>query len=156
FPRQTPAQREIPFSHHQGVPAIMSERWACTPASLKPMMWRKPDPKIDLRREQIDVWRANLDRPFQDAHSALPCLAEDERARAMRFHFDNHRRDFVVARTFLRSVLARYLDQDRTLIKFEYSSYGKPAIAVSRRSTPLFFNLTHSHQLALLAVTEQA
>src|SRR5262249_9517723 len=120
------------------------------------MMWQKPDPNIDLGSGQVHVWRAKLDRPLQDAHSALPCLSEDERARAMRFHFDNHRRDFIVARTFLRSVLARYLDQDRAQIKFEYSSYGKPAIAASRRDAPLFFNLTHSHQLALLAVTLQA
>jgi len=120
------------------------------------MMWQKPDPNNGLGKDQIHVWRTNLNRPFQDAHCALPCLADDERARAMRFHFDNHRRDFIVARTFLRSVLAHYLDLDRTQIKFEYSSYGKPALAASRRGAPLFFNLTHSHQLALLAVTEQA
>ena len=134
----------------------MSKRWRALSASLKPTMWQKPDPNIDLGRNQIHVWRAKLDRPLQDAHSALPCLAEEERARAMRFHFDNHRRDFIVARTFLRSVLARYLDQDPTQIKFEYSSYGKPALAASSRGAPLFFNLTHSHQLALLAVTAQA
>ena len=119
------------------------------------MMWQKLDPNIDLGRDEIHVWRAKLDRPLQDAHSALPCLPKDERARAMRFHFDDHRRDFIVARTFLRSVLARYLDQDCSQIKFEYSRYGKPAIAACRHAAPLFFNLTHSHQLALLAVTGQ-
>ena len=122
----------------------------------KAMMWQKPDPNIDLGRDQIHVWRAKLDRPLQDAHSALPCLAEDERARARRFHYDDHRRDFIVARTFLRSVLARYLGRDPAQIKFEYSSHGKPSVQALKRSAPLFFNLTHSHQLALLAVTEKA
>lgn len=120
------------------------------------MMWEKPDPNTSLGRDQIHVWRTKLDRPLQDAHGALPFLAEDERVRAMRFHFDNHRRDFVVARTFLRSVLARYLDQGCAQIRFEYNTYGKPAIAAPKRGAPLFFNLTHSHHLALLAVTEQA
>jgi 4'-phosphopantetheinyl transferase len=120
------------------------------------MMWQKPGPDIDLGRDQIHVWRAKLDRSLEEARSALPCLAEDERTRAMRFHFDNHRRDFIVARTFLRSVLARYLGQNRAQIKFEYSRYGKPAIAASGRGSPFFFNLTHSHQLALLALTARA
>lgn len=120
------------------------------------MIWQKPEANTDLGTRQVHVWRTRLDRPVQQARSSLPRLAEDERARAMRFQFDEHRRDFIVARTFLRSVLGRYLHEDGAQIKFEYSSYGKPSIAPSRLSTPLFFNLTHSHQLALLAVTEQA
>jgi 4'-phosphopantetheinyl transferase len=120
------------------------------------MMWLSPQTNPDLNRGEIHVWRTTLDQlPSRLAHD-LACLSEDERARAMRFHFEEHRRDFIVARAFLRTILAGYLGIDRSQVKLMYSSYGKPSIVATRTSPPLFFNLTHSHRLALLAVTREA
>ncbi len=120
------------------------------------MPWRAPQTNPDLDRGQIHVWRTRLDQPPSCLADYLPCLCEDERGRAMRFHFEEHRRDFIVGRTFLRTILARYLGIDRSRVRFEYSSYGKPSIVATPTSLPLFFSLTHSHRLALLAVTRKA
>jgi 4'-phosphopantetheinyl transferase len=120
------------------------------------MRWLSPQTNPDLDKGQIHVWRTTLDQPPSRLAHHLPCLSEDERARAMRFHFEEHRRDFIFGRGFLRTILARYLGIDRSQVKLEYTSYGKPSIAGIGTSPPLFFNLTHSHQLALLAVTREA
>jgi len=52
----------------------------------------------------------------------------------------------------LREVLARYLDEDPAEIELREGPHGKPALADP--SSPLRFNLSHSGDLALVAVTQ--
>lgn len=52
----------------------------------------------------------------------------------------------------LRKVLARYLDEDPSEIELREGTHGKPALA--DLSSPLRFNLSHSGDLALVAVTQ--
>jgi 4'-phosphopantetheinyl transferase len=78
-------------------------------------------------------------------------LAEDERARARRFHFDRDRRRYVISRGLVRAIMARYLEQQPAEIAFAYSEHGKPYL-LSRR---LQFNVSHSHDLILLALTAE-
>lgn len=54
---------------------------------------------------------------------------------------------------FLRAVLARYLSIAPRDIEFYYGEHGKPALAASEAAAPLRFNLSHSHEVALLAVS---
>jgi 4'-phosphopantetheinyl transferase len=52
----------------------------------------------------------------------------------------------------LREVLARYLDEDPAAIELRRGEHGKPALADP--SSPLRFNLSHSGDLALVAVAQ--
>jgi 4'-phosphopantetheinyl transferase len=80
----------------------------------------------------------------------IELLDPDELSRANRFHFEKDRKHFVVARGFLRVLLGRYLDSDPKQLKFTYGAYGKPALGEGL----LRFNMSHSHGLALYALTE--
>jgi len=51
----------------------------------------------------------------------------------------------------LREVLARYVDEQPARIELRTGAHGKPALADP--SSPLSFNLSHSGDLALVAVT---
>src|SRR6185295_10633961 len=73
-------------------------------------------------------------------------LEAGELERAGRFHFEKHRRHFVVGRGGLRYVLARYLDLKPEEFRFSYGEYGKPALE------EIQFNMSHSHGVALFAV----
>lgn len=97
----------------------------------------------------IDIWQFSLDNPFDLANSLLN---EDEYFRANRFHFAHHRRRFTVAHATLRLILARYLHQDAHSLIFTYNPHGKPQV---KNSMALEFNLSHSQDLALLAVGKQ-
>jgi len=86
--------------------------------------------------------------------SLAQLLSGDEQARANRFHFEIHRRQFIVARACLRILLARYVRIEPQVIRFTYSKYGKPELAtVSERGARLNFNLAHSGELAVYAFT---
>lgn len=83
-------------------------------------------------------------------------LSVDEAQRADRFHFDRDRNLFICFRAALRSILARYLNVAPNRIAFSYAAQGKPDLAPGSPESRLRFNLSHSHDRCLLAVTLDA
>ena len=111
--------------------------------------WKEPPQSPSLETGTVHVWRVALDQPDDKLDRFQRTLEPDELSRASRFHFEKHRRHFIVARGFLRSVVARYLETQPEALRFSYGAYGKPALASEH---VLRFNLSHSHEVALLAV----
>ena len=99
-----------------------------------------------LKKTRVDIWQYPLHKEFSGA-SAL--LNEAESTRAKRYYFPRHQRRFTVARAMLRRILARYLPLSPTELEFTYNKYGKPQLT---NAPSLQFNLSHSGDLALLAI----
>jgi 4'-phosphopantetheinyl transferase len=100
------------------------------------------------------VWRVPLDDVSQ-LEAYLPTLSAEEQARADRFFRDVHRRRFVIAHGALRRILADYLDVMPGVLEFVTGEHGKPALTPIAGPQPaaVEFNLSHSGDLALVAVT---
>ena len=116
-------------------------------------IWTGPPSSLSLERGTVHVWRITLNQEDEKLDGFRRTLEADELERAGRFHFDKHRRHFIVARGFLRSVVARYLGSQPEALRFEYGTYGKPALGSEHT---LRFNLSHSNEVALLAVSVDA
>lgn len=116
-------------------------------------IWTEAPQSPSLEAGTVHVWRISLDQQDETLERFRRTLEPEELDRAGRFHFEKHRRHFVVARGFLRSVVARYLETQPELLRFAYGEYGKPALASEH---VLRFNLSHSHEVALLAVALDA
>jgi 4'-phosphopantetheinyl transferase len=66
---------------------------------------------------------------------------------------NEQKRDYYVAgRVFLRSVLGEHTGIEPDRLIFFYSKAGKPFLDPSQNRQELYFNLTHSKELLLLAV----
>jgi 4'-phosphopantetheinyl transferase len=115
--------------------------------------WRSPGEGPILGNDEVHVWRAALDHNPSQVNSLLCTLSEDERARAERFHFEIDRERFIVARGALREILAAYLKRTAKSLSFSYGPHGKPALAQDARGDAIHFNTSHSHGVALYAVT---
>jgi 4'-phosphopantetheinyl transferase len=119
----------------------LSQRWLLSPTGLT------------LARAEVHVWRTSLDPDPSSIAHLQHTLSADEVQRAARFHFPRDRRRFTVARGVLRDILGRYLGVPPSDIEFRYSAYGKPALADGFDTAAVQFNISHSHEMALFAVT---
>lgn len=102
--------------------------------------------------DEIHVWRVRLERP----HTAAACreddLSPEERVRAAALRFLTDRARFVATRTALRRILGAYSDTEPARLHFAYGPHGKPEL---RDHPDLSFNVSHSGELALVAVTRR-
>lgn len=116
-------------------------------------IWCAPPEGLRLASDEVHVWRGELDRSSSYVQSLLRTLTADERSRAERLYFQNDRERFIVARGILRAILSRYLDTEPSRLRFCYTDYGKPAVVKEFGGDEVCFNVSHSHGLALFAVT---
>jgi 4'-phosphopantetheinyl transferase len=119
----------------------------------EPDEWLTARDDLPLAPGEVHVWRAALNLPTEQVGALWPLLSSDERERASRFRFQRHRDEFVVARGLLRTILARYLRTEAGQLHFTYGPQGKPALTPDTGGANLRFNLSHSHELALYALT---
>jgi 4'-phosphopantetheinyl transferase len=115
--------------------------------------WLEPPESLSLTAGQVHVWRISLEQDDASLDRFRRTLAPEELDRAGRFRFERLQRHYVAGRGSLRDVLARYLSAKPEELRFSYNAYGKPALAGEES---LQFNMSHSHEIALVAVTRDA
>ena len=124
-----------------------------SPAS-PPWTWPLPPRVPVLGAQDVHVWGVLLEVERAAVQAFEQTLSADERSRAGRFHFSADRERFIVARGLLRAILASYLQTSAGDLRFDYNPNGKPALAAARpEGGGIEFNLAHSHDRALYAVT---
>ncbi|MSU58568.1 MAG: 4'-phosphopantetheinyl transferase superfamily protein [Pedosphaera sp.] len=101
---------------------------------------------------EIHVWVFGLDAPPEKISALAATLSADERERAGQYRFGQLRERFTVGRGRLRAVLGGYLARAPADLEFGYTARGKPTL----KDEGIHFNLAHSDDLALLAVTRVA
>jgi 4'-phosphopantetheinyl transferase len=99
----------------------------------------------------VHLWRASTAISDEEEREFRAILSADELERADRFIYPIHRKRYIAARGMLRQLLAYYMDILARDITFLYSHYKKPYLA----NTNLQFNLSHSHDMAVFAFTQQ-
>lgn len=102
----------------------------------------------------MHVWHVNLDTHPANVGQLSALLDSQERARAAKFSTPVIRDRYIVAHGVMRQLLAEYADTQPSAIQYEYKSHGKPVLADPALTTKLAFNLTHSGNLALLAISD--
>lgn len=114
--------------------------------------WEIVNEQPTLSRREVHVWRATIARAQKRTAAFRAILSPDERERAARFHFVDHQRRFVASRGLLRTILARYLNEEPGQLRFRYGIHGKPALAPGPGRGDVEFNVSHSGAIALFAV----
>lgn len=118
-------------------------------------VWQASPQSPRLDGDEVHVWRVSLIVPESRLIALQRILSEDERHRAESFYFQRDRQRFTVARGALRTILAGYLNAPPEGLCFRYSPRGKPDLWDESGEGDLRFNLAHSGELALVAVTRR-
>jgi len=100
-------------------------------------------PNLQLYQTSLDISPTECDRLWQ-------FLSEDERSRAARFKRERLKISFIAARGNLRIILAQWLNCEPREIYFQYGDRGKPYL---QNNQEIYFNLAHSQNLAIYAVS---
>jgi 4'-phosphopantetheinyl transferase len=106
---------------------------------------------INLKPFEMHVWSGSLALTEKQAAESFYLLSKDEQERAWRLRVPLARQQFIASRSMLRQILSQYLDHPPQTLGFSYTKHGKPYLQTTY-STHLQFNLTHSHEKALIAV----
>jgi 4'-phosphopantetheinyl transferase len=103
-----------------------------------------------VQRGLIEIYFLSLDIEAERLSYLAAILSSDERDRASRFRFDLHRNRFIACRGTLRERLAEKLNIAPSAGQFVYGPHGKPGLS----SHELQFNVSHSHDMAMIAISE--
>lgn len=127
------------FSHRRLTTALahkaktMESKWSLTPA-------------------QVDTWKIPTGGSEPEWTG---WLSTDELATAARFHLEADRRRYIVAHAALRLLLGQYLGTAPQEIEFHLGPNGKPAVLAARTCSGVEFNLSHAHDLVLIALASE-
>lgn len=116
-------------------------------------LWPVPRVRPTLKVDEVHVWAASLEQPAASERALEALLSPQELQRADRFRNERDRRRYVVAHGILRRVLASYRKADARTLRFTIGKNGKPALSDESGPTALRFNLSHTEDMALIAVT---
>ncbi len=105
---------------------------------------------------QTAIWICRAEQWLDRKDELFADLSEQEQMRALRFSLLEHKDRFVIFHGFMRRVLAAYLETRVSELRFTSGIKGKPYLDNPDTDTlPLQFNLTHTQDIALLAVNLQ-
>lgn len=102
---------------------------------------------------EIQLWSIDINPASHEPAELLSLLSDDELKRAERFRFEKHRHRWIAGRAMLRIILSAMTQRSPESVAFEYGEHAKPYLPYSSDHERIHFNLTHSSDLALLAVT---
>ena len=112
--------------------------------------WRRPPQRPELGSDQVHVWRASLLLGPARLQTLLETVSAEEQERAEALRREEDRRRFITAHGLLRTILGLYLEVPPGEVELARSPSGKPRLAA--HAGDLRFNMSHSHELALIAV----
>jgi 4'-phosphopantetheinyl transferase len=114
--------------------------------------WAQPPAELPALGASVHVWAVRLDDASVDLERGRDLLSPDERERAARFIFERDRRRYLVAHIALHEILSRYLPIEPAQLSFDLGPNGKPKLHQALAPSGIEFNLSHSNEMALLAV----
>lgn len=113
--------------------------------------WKPGPERPHLSVGECHIWRV----PLVGTESAVALwrtlLNAEEHTQADRFYFPQHRVRYAIAQGALRTILSRYAALTPEAITFFRNKHGKPFLP----DRNVEFNLSHSHELALIGIVEQ-
>jgi 4'-phosphopantetheinyl transferase len=117
-------------------------------------IWDNAPASSELSENLVHIWKGRTDDSAINVEKLhMEILSQEERERASRLRSAKDKMRFIVSRSLLRKSLSHYLGAAPSEIRFTYNRYGKPDIAPEYHPENIKFNLSHSGNLALYAIT---
>ena len=119
-----------------------------------PHRWEATHSHPELAHQHVHIWRIALD-DARNINAHYHTLSAYEQQRAERFNYRQHGERYAIAHSMLRRILSGYTQQPAASLELITGPHGKPQFAssVTASHPEVHFNLSHSANLALVAVS---
>jgi len=118
--------------------------------------WASPARNFNIGTNSVHVWLGRFDSDLLADREFGGGLSDPEKQKAQSFVRQYDRDRYVFTHGMLRQILARYVGCEPGEIVFETNYYGKPFLALPGQTIDIQFNLSHSHDVILIAVARGA
>lgn len=115
--------------------------------------WRPAVPGQLISSNEVHIWRLLLNEHHSNIENIKQNLSNDELVKTEKFYFEKDQNRFIMARGMLRMILAGYLGTKPHELRFEYTPFGKPLLAENNDNKSIHFNISHSDNVVLYAIT---
>ncbi len=106
---------------------------------------------IDLKEDDLHIWRYILDEEEYHAEKSMPLLSDEEHQRCDWYMNETEKIRYICNHRFVRQVLSKYMNIPASEIIFCHAKMGKPFI----KNSNLFFNYSYRSSLGLLALSKK-
>jgi 4'-phosphopantetheinyl transferase len=107
---------------------------------------------VERKREEVHVWCTRVDASTAVVASMEASLSAPERIRAAKFLHNEAQSRYVFSRGLLRNILATYVGARPEDLTFWSNEFGKPFLDEPFASSGIYFNVSHSKNLVVIAV----
>ena len=115
--------------------------------------WKQMPARLVPAPGVVDICRTSLSLPQTQVDIYRSLLSDTEARRAERFRGQAKSREYIISRGLLRKVLGITLGCNPEDIDFHYSAHDKPCLAAPKDENDIRFNVSHSHEQTLIALT---
>jgi 4'-phosphopantetheinyl transferase len=119
----------------------LTEQWVPRPAGYK------------IEPGTVHVWKSQFEFDALLSSEFRGCLSKEEIEKARRFVSRSDQDRYVFSHGLLRTILGGYLCCDPRQLNYNTNQYGKPFLISSFRDTEIRFNLSHSRDMTLVAIS---
>lgn len=102
--------------------------------------------------DETDIWTIPLDTELDDISALESLLDSKELERYNKLH-PRHKHRYLISHAACRNILEKYTSIPAEKIVFITNNFGKPGI---KQTPPVYFNLSHSHDMAALAISSHS
>ncbi len=118
-------------------------------------LWQPSPDSLSLSSENIDVWLCDLKKLSDNTDEFYSILAEDELKRVEKLKIEGKKKQYIITKGSLRKYLGLLTEADPSVFKFKYLEYGKPVLEEPSRYVDISFNISHSNDIALIAISRK-
>lgn len=103
--------------------------------------------------DNIDLFCIRISEELESLNSCYSILSLGEKKKADRFYFKKDSDSYIISHGFLRNILCDYIPFSAKEILFKTNPFGKPGIIDVQNINEVKFNISHSGDYCLIAIT---
>ena len=115
--------------------------------------WQTTPDNLEISTRRVDVWLTSTELAEEQVLEYKKLLSGAELARAEKLAVAVKYKEFVVTRGLLKQMLSKVTGLDVSALHFNHGEHGKPCLAGNVAGKNVVFNVSHSHGMALVAIT---